>query len=50
MHFSSKILTLGVKNASQETIAEIAFILAKVMDEKLAKTKASYLTLSQDIW
>lgn len=46
MHFSNRILTLEAKDIKKEIIVKTAFILAKVIDKGVAKTKASFLTLS----
>lgn len=40
---------MGARDAKSETTMEIASILARVMNEKIAETKDSFLTLGQDI-
>lgn len=48
MCFNSRVSILGAKNAKRETTMETIFILAKVINKEVAKTKASFLTFSQD--
>lgn len=48
MHSNSEVLILGAKDIKQETTIGIASILAKVINKKISKTKASFWILSQD--
>ena len=48
MRSNSKVLILEVGDVKKETTAETVFILARVIDKKVAKTKASFLTLGWD--
>lgn len=45
MRSSGRVLILGARNAEQKIIAEPASILARVINEEVAKNKASFLTL-----
>lgn len=48
MYFKNKMLLLRVREAKQKTIAITAFILDKIINKKVAKTKAGFLTLDWD--
>lgn len=48
MRSNSGVLILGARDVEQQTTAETASILARVIDKKVAKTKMSFLTFSWD--
>lgn len=50
MHSNNSILIVKTKNWEWETIIRIAFILVKIIDKKVAKTKASFLAFYKEIY
>lgn len=47
-HSNSEVLILGAEDIEQKTTVGIASILARVINKKIAKTKASFWILARD--